>query len=238
MVRSLLWQLLNGINYLHSNWIIHRDLKPCNVLVMGATAGKDAGMVKIADLGLARIYQSPLKPLSDNGVVVTIWYRAPEILLGARHYTKAIDMWAVGCIFAELMTRSPLFPGAEKKTSSSELQVNQLQKIAGWAGKLSPEIWPDCVKLPHWNSIQNLIPEDASGGGYAKHRQTITTHYGESALDLLNEMLNYNPITRISAKDALQHPYFTQATRNKPAMNVFYYQTQWETLYPLRGQKK
>lgn len=235
MVRSLIWQILNGINYLHSNWIIHRDMKPCNVLVIGAAAGKDAGMVKIADLGLARIYQSPLKPLSENGVVVTIWYRAPEILLGAKHYTKAIDMWAVGCIFGELMTRTALFPGAEKKASSSELQLNQLQKIAGWAGKLTPEIWPDCVKLPHWNAIQNMTPDDSAT--YAKHRQTILTHYGDSALDLLNAMLSYNPVTRITAKDALQHPYFTQAPK-KPSMNVFFYQPNWETLYPTRGGSK
>jgi cyclin-dependent kinase 8/11 len=199
-------------------------------------AGKDCGTVKIADLGLARIFQAPLKPLSDNGVVVTIWYRAPEILLGSKHYTKAIDMWALGCIFAELMIRSPLFPGIEKKSPSGELQLNQLQKIAGWAGKLTPEIWSDCVKLPHWNAIQNLVPEDAPVG-YAKHRQTITTHYGESALDLLNEMLNYNPITRISAKDALQHPYFA-SSRHKPAQNAFYYQQGWESMYPLRGQQK
>lgn len=236
MVRSLLWQILNGINYLHSNWIIHRDLKPCNVLVIGAAANKDAGMVKIADLGLARIYQAPLKPLSENGVVVTIWYRAPEILLGAKHYTKAIDMWAVGCIFAELMIRTALFPGAEKKASSSELQLNQLQKIAGWAGKLTPEIWPDCVKLPHWNAIQNMTPDDTAT--YAKHRQTILTHYGDDALDLLNAMLNYHPLDRITAKDALQHKYFTQASAKKPAMNVFYYQPNWETLYPTRGGKR
>jgi len=101
-----MWQLLNGIHYLHQNWVIHRDIKvnmlracpvflpnkqtkqPSNILVMGA--GKEEGTVKIADFGLARIFQSPQRPLSDNGVVVTVWYRAPELLLGAKHYTQAV----------------------------------------------------------------------------------------------------------------------------------------------------
>lgn len=106
-VKSLLWQILNGLNYLHSNWIVHRDLKPSNILVMGE--GEEQGVVKIGDFGLARIFQAPLRPLSENGVVVTIWYRAPELLLGSKHYTSAVDMWAVGCIFAELLTLKPLF---------------------------------------------------------------------------------------------------------------------------------
>uniref|UniRef100_A0A6N2NBB5 Protein kinase domain-containing protein n=1 Tax=Salix viminalis TaxID=40686 RepID=A0A6N2NBB5_SALVM len=75
------------------------------------------GLSKLLIFGLARIYQAPLKALSDNGVVVTIWYRAPELLLGAKHYTSAIDMWAVGCIFAELLTLKPLFQGAETKST-------------------------------------------------------------------------------------------------------------------------
>ena len=86
----------------------HRDLKPANILVMGE--GKERGMVKIADMGFARLFNSPLKPLADlDPVVVTFWYRAPELLLGARHYTKAIDIWAIGCIFAELLTSEPIF---------------------------------------------------------------------------------------------------------------------------------
>ena len=71
--------------------------------------GSEQGTVKIADFGLARFFQAPLRPLAENGVVVTIWYRAPELLLGGRHYTRAVDMWAAGCIFAELLTLRPLF---------------------------------------------------------------------------------------------------------------------------------
>ena len=83
-----------------------------------------------ADFGLARIFQSPLRPLSDNGVVVTIWYRAPELLLGAKHYTRAVDIWAIGCIFAELITTKPLFPGKEKDPQNPNLfQTDQVDKI-------------------------------------------------------------------------------------------------------------
>ncbi|CAL1273772.1 unnamed protein product [Larinioides sclopetarius] len=90
MVKSLLYQILDGIHYLHSNWVLHRDLKPANILVMGE--GPERGRVKIADMGFARLFNSPLKPLADlDPVVVTFWYRAPELLLGARHYTKAIE---------------------------------------------------------------------------------------------------------------------------------------------------
>lgn len=111
MVKSLLYQILAGIHYLHSNWILHRDIKPANILVMGD--GNERGRVKIGDMGFARLFNMPLKPMADLGktlleavslhllvridpVVVTFWYRAPELLLGARHYTKAIDIWAIG----------------------------------------------------------------------------------------------------------------------------------------------
>ena len=99
MVKSVLFQLLNGLLYLHSNWVMHRDLKPANIMVTSS------GAVRIGDLGLARLFYKPLNSLfSGDKVVVTIWYRAPELLLGSRHYTTAVDLWAVGCILAELLS--------------------------------------------------------------------------------------------------------------------------------------
>ena len=127
VLKSLTYQLLNGLLYLHEAHIILRDLKPANILITSS------GVVKIGDLGLARLTHQPLQPLHvGDKVVVTIWYRAPELLLGAKHYNKSVDIWAVGCVMAELASLRPIFKGEEAKLDSKKnvpFQKDQLLKI-------------------------------------------------------------------------------------------------------------
>jgi len=208
MAKSIMWQLLNGVHYLHSNWIMHRDLKPANILIMGE--GTEQGCVKIGDFGLARIYKEPLCCLHDNGPVVTIWYRAIEILLGARHYTPAIDVWAVGCIFAELIRpKQALFNGVEQPDQS--FQQSQVEKIFTVLGKPSAEQHPELVACPYWNQIYSLQ------NSHNVLQRTLTPADGldenslsSSGFDLICELLNYNPSKRITADAALTHRYFQE----------------------------
>ncbi|KAI1162886.1 cyclin-dependent protein [Nemania serpens] len=154
-VKSIMFQLLNGCQYLHSNWVLHRDLKPANIMVTSS------GQVKIGDLGLARLFYKPLHSLfSGDKVVVTIWYRAPELLLGSRHYTPAVDMWAVGCIFAELLSLRPIFKGEEAKMDKKTVpfQRNQMQKIVEIMGLPTKERWPLLTSMPEYSSLSTLTP--------------------------------------------------------------------------------
>ncbi|CAG8514784.1 9300_t:CDS:2 [Diversispora eburnea] len=212
-IKSFLWQLLNGVSYLHANWVLHRDLKPANILV---TAD---GVVKIADLGLARIYQLPLQPLfNGDKVVVTIWYRAPELLLGSRHYTKAIDIWAVGCIFAELLTLRPIFKGEEAKMDSKKqvpFQRNQLVKIFEVLGKPTKEQWPTIDQQPEYSNLSSFTLKQLR-----EFYQNTCSSKSDLGFELLSKMLEYDPVKRITAEDALNHPYFEEEP--KPSMGVKY----------------
>ncbi|EHK25798.1 uncharacterized protein TRIVIDRAFT_31744 [Trichoderma virens Gv29-8] len=166
-VKSIMFQLLNGCQYLHTNWVLHRDLKPANIMV---TSG---GEVKIGDLGLARRFDKPLHSLfSGDKVVVTIWYRAPELILGSYHYTPAIDMWAVGCIFAELLSLRPIFKGEEAKMDSKKtvpFQRNQMHKIAEIMGMPTKERWPLLTCMPEYMQLNTLSAMQHSSHSHHHH---------------------------------------------------------------------
>ncbi|AEO57177.1 hypothetical protein MYCTH_2303023 [Thermothelomyces thermophilus ATCC 42464] len=177
-IKSIMFQLLNGCQYLHSNWVLHRDLKPANIMVTSS------GEVKIGDLGLARLSYKPLHSLySGDKVVVTIWYRAPELLLGSRHYTPAIDMWAVGCIFAELLSLRPIFKGEEAKMDSKKtvpFQRNQMQKIVDILGLPTKERWPLLTSMPEYSQLPTLqppVPHGGGGGGGGGHHHHHGHHH-------------------------------------------------------------
>lgn len=112
-IKTLLLQLNSAVEYLHDHWILHRDLKTSNILM------NNRGEIKIADFGMARYFGDP--PPKMTQLVVTLWYRAPELLLGAENYDRAIDMWSIGCIFGELLTKVPLLQGKN--------EVDQLTKV-------------------------------------------------------------------------------------------------------------
>jgi cyclin-dependent kinase 8/11 len=232
-VKSIMFQLLNGCQYLHSNWVLHRDLKPANIMVTSA------GEVRIGDLGLARLFNKPLHSLfSGDKVVVTIWYRAPELLLGSRHYTPAIDMWAVGCIFAELLSLRPIFKGEEAKMDSKKtvpFQRNQMQKIVEIMGLPTKDKWPNLVSMPEYMQVSTLNIQSSHGkpnhGGSKLENWYYTTignhsstsspssSLGTEGYKLLSGLLEYDPEKRLTADQALHHPFFS--TGDKVSNNCF-----------------
>lgn len=182
--RKIFAQVIKGITYLHKKRIIHRDLKPQNILV------DMAGNIKLADFGLARQYSLPIKKYTHE--VVTVWYRAPEIILGCTEYNTSVDAWSLGCIFGEIYSGKPMFPG--------DSEIGGLFQIFQILGTPTEETWKGVTQLkdyqptfPKWKPM-NLA--------------TLFPSMDADALDLLKKFLEYDPLKRISAKDALNHPYF------------------------------
>jgi len=181
--KSFLWQLLQGISHCHENRVLHRDLKPQNLLI-----NRD-GELKLADFGLARSFGIPVRSYTHE--VVTLWYRSPEVLLGSRHYSTPIDLWSVGCIFAEIASGRPLFPGKNDK--------DQLLKIFQILGTPTLKQWPGMADLPEYRPNYTI---------YKGQRLAKLVPLNQSGLDLLQAFLHYDPAKRISAEKAIEHPYF------------------------------
>ncbi|EOA33520.1 hypothetical protein CARUB_v10019855mg [Capsella rubella] len=206
-VKCLMLQLLEGVKYLHDNWVLHRDLKTSNLLL------NNRGELKICDFGLARQYGSPLKPYTH--LVVTLWYRAPELLLGAKQYSTAIDMWSLGCIMAELLSKAPLFNG--------KTEFDQLDKIFRILGTPNESIWPGFSKLPgvkvnfvkhQYNLLRKKFPATSFTGAPV---------LSDAGFDLLNKLLTYDPERRITVDEALKHDWFREVPlpKSKDFMPTF-----------------
>ncbi|KAF5393890.1 hypothetical protein D9757_000147 [Collybiopsis confluens] len=212
VLKSLTYQLLNGLVYLHSAHILHRDLKPANILITAQ------GQVKIGDLGLARLSAQPLQQLLlGDKVVVTIWYRAPELLLGAKHYNSSIDCWAVACVLAELASLRPIFKGEEAKLDSKKnvpFQRDQLLRIFEVLGSPNEKEWPSVVHLLEYPSLRRLDPYPNRLFDWCQSRIRSQAGY-----DLLRLLFMYDPDRRLSAKEALGHAWFTEDPL--PTANAF-----------------
>ncbi|RKK83823.1 Serine/threonine-protein kinase ppk23 [Fusarium oxysporum] len=195
-VKRLLLQLTSGIAYLHDNWILHRDLKTSNLLL------NNRGQLKIADFGMARYVGDPPPKLTQ--LVVTLWYRAPELLLGAKTYDAAVDMWSVGCIFGELVTREPLLQGKN--------EVDQVSRTFELCGVPTEETWPGFRRLPNARSLRLPKTQVATGSVIRARFPGLTT----AGASLLGDLLSLDPERRPSASEMLQHEYFRQDPKPKP----------------------
>lgn len=165
---------------------VHRDLKPQNLLI------NSEGELKLADFGLARAFGIPVRSYTHE--VVTLWYRAPDVLLGSRKYSTPVDLWSVGCIFAEMANGAPLFPGAS--------DPDQLDRIFRCLGTPTETTYPGLAALPHYGKteIETYPAPDSIA--------SLCPSLDDNGLHLLGKLLEIDPANRITAAEAMEHPFF------------------------------
>lgn len=190
-IKAFMYQLLKGVAVCHERRVLHRDLKPQNLLL------NKKGELKLADFGLARAFGIPVRSYSHE--VVTLWYRAPDILMGSNKYSTPIDLWSAGCIFAEMASGRPLFPG-----SGTQDQLIKIFKIMGTPNEI---IWPSVVELPDYKRDFPIFPP--------RLLLDVVPNLDPKGYHLLSELLQYDPSKRISAPSALNHPYFDDLDKKK-----------------------
>ena len=194
-IKDYIFQILSGLDFLHAHRVMHRCLAPKRLLL------DRTGTIKLSGFSLARSFHIPVRAYTHE--VVTLWYRAPEILLGQQRYSIPVDMWAVGAIFAEMVMRCPLVPG--------DSEIDELFKIFRILGTPDEDLWPGVSKLPYYRSTFPSWPV-----GCMEH---IISRWGSSGtvdqqgLDLLCSMLVYDPSRRGVANHLMSHPYFDDVNR-------------------------
>ncbi|KAK4235410.1 kinase-like domain-containing protein [Achaetomium macrosporum] len=184
VIKSFMYQLLKGIDFCHRNRVLHRDLKPQNLLI------NSKGQLKLGDFGLARAFGIPVNTFSNE--VVTLWYRAPDVLLGSRTYNTSIDIWSAGCIMAEMFSGRPLFPG-----TTNEDQIIRIFRIMGTP---TERTWPGLSQFPEYKTTWQMYA--------TQPLSSILPQIDPLGIDLLQRMLQLRPELRISASEALTHQWF------------------------------